>query len=300
MRTNSTHQSLKRGLRIIATVADMADPSTLSVIARKTNLNRSTAHHILQALVEFGYLVQDDDTRAYSLSSKLFRITRRTWTREQLAEIAAPFLEDLGRRTGEGTSLAVLRDGLVTIVAKQEPAGPLRVVQEIGDTRPVHCTAVGKVLAAWLPEAEVEKIIARTDFERKTVKTITSAAAFRLELARVRDTGVAYDNEEHLKGIRCLASPVWDHTGEARAALCVVGPKANLPLRRMARLRHDLLAVAADLSARLGYRPAQEPGDRSKPGPGPEIGQRRGDPLRKEDRDRIVAGGPARRGRGGG
>jgi len=278
----------------------MAEPPTLSVIARKTNLNRSTAHHILQALVEFGYLVQDDDTRAYSLSSKLFRITRRTWTREQLAEIAAPFLEELGRRSREGTSLAVLRDRVVTVVAKQEPSGPLRVVQEIGDTRPVHCTAVGKVLAAWLPEPELEDIIARTGFERKTAKTITSPAAFRQELIRVRDTGVAYDDEEHLKGIRCLASPVWDHTGEVRAALCVVGPKANLPLRRMARLRHDLLAVAADFSARLGYRPAQGPGHRSKPDQGPETRQRRGDPSRKEDRAGTVAGGPARKGQSGG
>jgi DNA-binding IclR family transcriptional regulator len=254
----TTHQSLKRGLRIIETVAQMVDPPTLSAIARKTSLNRSTTHHILKALVEFGYLVQSPDTCTYSLSSRLFRITRQTWTTEQLADIAGPYLEDLSRRTGEGTSLAVLSEGEVIIAAKCEPEGPLRVVQEIGSTRPIHCTAVGKILAAWLEKEELEEIIQRTEFEKKTPKTILTPAAFRRELAMVRESGVAVDNEEHIKGIRCMAGPVRDHNSGVRAALCVVGPRDHLPPRRMKKIRLELLTVAADLSSRLGYRPARD------------------------------------------
>ena len=87
---------------------------------------------------------------------------------KQLAEIAMPYLDELSRLTGEGTSLAVLRDGVVTVVAKREPEGPVRVVQEVGARRPVYCTAVGKALAAWLPEREIEGLIRRTVFERLT------------------------------------------------------------------------------------------------------------------------------------
>lgn len=261
MSASTTHQSLKRGLHIIETVAQMVDPPTLSAIARKISLNRSTTHHILKALVEFGYLVQAPDTYTYSLSSRLLRITRQTWTTEQLAEIARPYLEDLSHRTGEGTSLAVLHDGLVIIAAKCEPEGPLRVVQEIGSTRPIHCTAVGKILAAWLKERELEGILERTEFEKKTAKTITTPAAFRRELARVRESGVAIDNEEHIKGIRCMAGPVRDHYSAVRAALCVVGPRDHLPPRRMTKIRRELLAVAADLSSRLGYHEAVSEAD---------------------------------------
>lgn len=252
-RRSQTHQSLERGLRVLEATAANGGSGRLSEIARKTALPRSTAHHLLRALVEFGYLVQDGGARPYKLAPKLFRLTRRSWTKEQLAEISMPFLDELSRRTGEGTSLAILRDGVVTVVAKRESEGPVRVVQEVGGIRPIHCTAVGKALAAWLPAGELDGIIGRTVFERKTAKTITAPAAFRRELARIRATGFAIDNEEHIEGIRCIATPIRDHSGEVRAALCIVGPKSRLLQRRFAELRKSLAAVAADLSARLGY-----------------------------------------------
>lgn len=249
-----THQSLARGLRIIEAAAAIGGPATLSEIARKTSLSRSTAHHILRALVEFGYLLQDGDAQPYRLGPKLFRLTGHTWTKDQLAEVAMPFLDELSRRTGEGTSLAMLRDGVVTVVAKRESEGPVRVVQEVGARRPIYCTAVGKALAAWLPERELDGIIKRTVFEKKTARTITTALAFRRELARIRATGFAFDNEEHVVGIRCIAFPVRDHSGEVRASLCVVGPTSRLPRKRLEAIRDSLTAVAVDLSERLGYR----------------------------------------------
>ena len=250
-----THQSLERGLRVLEVTAAVGGSATLSEIARKTTLPRSTVHHLLRALVEFGYLVQDGEARPYRLAPKLFRLTGHTWTQEQLAELAMPYLDALSRRTGEGTSLAILRDGVVTIVAKRESEGPVRVVQEVGAKRPIYCTAVGKALAAWLPERELDGIIARTVFEPKTPRTITRPAAFRRELAHVRATGIAVDNEEHIQGIRCIAIPVRDHSGEVRASLCVVGPTSRLPQRRLGEIRQPLARVAADLSACLGFSP---------------------------------------------
>lgn len=253
MNSNQTHQSLKRGLHIIEAISDVGGSATLAEVARKTALPRSTAYHLLHALVEFGYLIQDGYARTYTLAPKLFRLTGNTWTKEQLAEMAMPILEALSRSTGEGTSLAVLRDGVVTVIAKREPEGPVRVVQEVGATRPIYCTAVGKVLAAWLPEQELDGVISRTDFDQKTAKTLTSPIAFRQELARIRATGFGMDNEEHIEGIRCIATPVRDYAGEIRASLCVVGPKHHLPRRRLSEIRRALSAAAGDLSARLGH-----------------------------------------------
>jgi len=260
--SNQTHQSLKRGLRIVEAIATIGGSATLAEIARKTALPRSTAHHLLRALMEFGYLIQDGDARTYTLAPKLFRLTGSSWTREQLSEIAMPFLDELSRRTGEGSSLAVLRDGVVTIIAKREPESPVRVVQEVGATRPIYCTAVGKVLAASLSEQELDGVIRRTVFEQKTAKTNPSPAAFRRELARIRLSGFAVDNEEHIEGIRCIATSVRDYTGEVRASLCVTGPKNHLPQRRRAEIRRALASVAAGLSARLGYGLRGEQGDR--------------------------------------
>ncbi len=251
--SNQTHQSLKRGLHILEAISVIEGSATLAEVTRKTALPRSTAHHLLRALVEFGYLVQEGDARIYKLAPKLFRLTASTWTREQLSEIAMPFLDSLSRRTGEGTSLAAFRDGVVTIIAKREPEGPVRVVQEVGAARPIYCTAVGKVLAAWLPEQELDGVIRRTVFEQKTARTITEASAFRRELARIRATGFAMDNEEHIEGIRCIAMPIRDYSAEVRASLCVVGPKHHLPQRRLTEIRRALAVSSADLSSRLGY-----------------------------------------------
>ncbi|NWF92465.1 MAG: IclR family transcriptional regulator [Syntrophaceae bacterium] len=248
-----THQSLERGLRIIEAAAAIGNSATLSKIARETALPRSTAYHLLRALVELGYLVHDGNGRAYALAPRLFRLTGRTWTQAQLAEISIPFLDELSRLTGEGTSLAVMSERVVTIVAKRDCEGPVRVVQKVGATRPIHCTAVGKTLAAWLSEAELDAIINCISFERLTPKTITTPVAFRRELERVRASGFAIDNEEHMEGIRCMATPVREQSGEVCAALCIVGPKNRLSLRRLTELRKPLARVAADLSVRLGY-----------------------------------------------
>ncbi len=260
--SHHTHQSLKRGLRIIEAISSIGSSATLAEVARKTALRRSTTYHLLRALVEFGYLVQHGDARSYALAPKLFHLTGSSWTKEQLSEIAMPFLDALSRRTGEGTSLAVLRDGVVTIIAKWEPEGPVRVVQEVGAARPIHCTAVGKLLAAWLPEQELNSVVRRTVFERKTVRTITSPNAFHRELARIRASGFAIDNEEHIEGIRCIATAIRDYSGKVRASLCVVGPKNRLPQRRLVEFRKALAAVSADLSARLGHGLTGETGGR--------------------------------------
>jgi len=254
LESGNSHLSLERGLRVIEAISDAGGSATVSEIARKTALPRSTTHHLLRSLIDFGYLVQEGQTRPYMLAPKISRLTGRNWTQAQLAEISIPFLDELSRRTGEGTSLAILREGVVTVVAKRDSEGPVRVVQQVGATRPIYCTAVGKTLSAWLPERELEATLGRIVFKRFTARTITTVAAFRQQLARIRAAGFAFDNEEHIEGIRCLAAPVRDQSGEVCAALCIVGPKNRLSLRRLRELRKSLAALGSDLSVRLGYK----------------------------------------------
>lgn len=253
MKSGISHQSLERGLRVIETIAAFGGSASASVIARKTGLPRSTAHHLLRSLITFGYLLQDGEAQPYKLAPRLFKLTGPAWTQQQLAEISIPFLDELSRRTGEGTSLAILRAGVVSVVAKRDSEGPVRVVQKVGTIRPIHCTAVGKTLAAWLPERELDAIIGRADFERMTANTITKPSALKQELARIRANGFAVDKEEHIEGIRCIAAPVRDQSGRVCAALCIVGPKNRFSLRRLRELQGPLRDVAETMSVQLGF-----------------------------------------------
>ena len=249
-----THQSLGRGMRVVETVASAGGPTSLAEISRRTGLHRSTTHHLLQTLVGLGYLRQDPSTRAYELAAKLFQLTGRTWTPEQLGEIAEPFLAELTRTSGEGSSLAAYRSGIVKIVAKREAEGPVRVVQDVGADRPIHATAVGKAILAFLPAPELDGLLTRTPLARFTPKTIVTRGALQAELAHIRESGCAIDDEEHNEGIRCIAAPVFAYTGQVVASLCAVGPKSRMTRQKLRALRAPLFALARKLSERLDWR----------------------------------------------
>ncbi len=151
----STHRSLERGLAVIELLAAAGTPLHLAEAARRLGLHRSTAHHLMRTLVALGWLHQDAETRLYGLSARPYQLTGRKWSVAQIGELAQPLLEKLTQDTGEGTSVAAWADGIVTIAAKREHDGPVRVVQDLGGQRPMYCTAVGKAIAGWLPPAEV-------------------------------------------------------------------------------------------------------------------------------------------------
>jgi DNA-binding IclR family transcriptional regulator len=249
----STHRSLERALRLLEAVA-LSGRCALSEVARRTSLHRSTAHHLLRTLVGLGYLRQDPESREYELGAKPFQLTGRVWSQEQLGELAQPFLADLTRRSGLGSSVAVYRDGVVTVVAKREDDGPVQVVQNVGAERPVHCTAVAKAIVAWLPRGELADALGRARLARYTAKTIVARAALEAELRRVHAAGYAIDDEEHIAGIRCIAMPVFGHAGQVVASMCVLGPKSRVTRRRLRELRRPLSELAERFSRRLGWQ----------------------------------------------
>ena len=116
--TPSTHRSLERGLAVLEAVAEVRRPISLADTARRVGLHRSTAHHLLQALVRVGYLTQDAATRGYLPSPRLFRLGAGSWTPEVLARVAGPQLEALSRETGACANVAMWVDGRVRIDRK--------------------------------------------------------------------------------------------------------------------------------------------------------------------------------------
>jgi DNA-binding IclR family transcriptional regulator len=248
-----THRSLERGLAALEVVASAAGPITLADTARRLGLHRSTTHHLMRTLVGLGYLRQDDTTRGYSLTPRLHQLTGQKWSVEQLGDIAQPILEALTAETDEGSSVAAWADGVVTIAAKREADGPVRVVQNVGAQRDIYCTAVGKAIAAWLPEVEINAALAGTTMVAHTAKTITTRAALDTELRRIRTAGYAIDDAEQHEGLRCIAMPVFCYSGQVIGSMCVVGPKHRMTHQKLQAVRAPLQRYSRQLSERLGY-----------------------------------------------
>ncbi len=247
-----TIQSLERGLRILEFVGRRGPGVSMAEIARDAGLHTSTAFHLLRTLVLLGYVIQDDVTRQYRLGPRLLQVAAAAWGEAQLGEAAAPFLAEMARETGESSHLAVFDRGEAVMLQKVDGDAPVRLAERVGYPRPAYCTAIGKVLLAWLDEHERAAYLAQTRLEPRTPKTITAAGALEAELARVREQGDAFDDEEYTQGIRCIAAPVRNFTGRIVAAVGLSGPVWRISLDRVGALTEVVRATAARLSAHLG------------------------------------------------
>jgi DNA-binding IclR family transcriptional regulator len=136
----------------------------------------------------------------------------------------------------------------------------VRLTERVGYPRPAHCTAIGKVMLADLSAADLAEFVRSADLRPLTPKTITSASQLRQELERVRAQGYAVDDEEFAQGIRCLAAPVRNFSGQVAAAVGVSGPVWRVSLDRVAQLTEFVVQAGHRLSEGLGYpAPSSDP-----------------------------------------
>jgi DNA-binding IclR family transcriptional regulator len=164
-------------------------------------------------------------------------------------------LERLAAERGETASLAVLADGEVVYVSIVRGQREIGIQSDVGARHPVHCTALGKVLLASLPEDQVRDILLHGGMPRHTPRTIVTPDAFVTALAEVRRQGYAVDDGERSPDIRCVAAPVQDHHGRVVAALSASGPLFRLDDAVFADLSKAVVAAAGVVSHRLGASP---------------------------------------------
>lgn len=261
----TTHRSLVRGLAVLELVVAAREPLSLAEVAGRADLPRSTTHQLLRTLELLGHVHQEAATRAWRPTDRLHRLLDRDWEPERIGEMAQPWLEELSRLTGAGSSVAAWAQGKVRIVAKRESDGPVRVAQNVGALRPLHCTAVGKAIAAWLPADELERALRGVRLERYTPHTLTTRRALAAELERVHAQGHAMDEQEMYEGLRCIAMPVFGARGHVIASMCVVGPVQQITPEKLALVRPVLARMARRFSEQLGYQPPRsEPAARAR------------------------------------
>jgi DNA-binding IclR family transcriptional regulator len=186
---------------------------TLAQIVRRTGLPRSSAHRMLERLVQLRWLRRSG--RDYELGMRLVELGSLAVHQDRLVRAASPLLGELHRAAGLVVHLAVL-DG--PDVVYLEKIGDQRIPTRVGCRQPAHCTAVGKAILAYCDQdAEVDLRV------RKTKYSISSTSQLAVELAKVRAHGVAFEREESLLGFGCVAAPIGS-PGEAVAAVSVCGP----------------------------------------------------------------------------
>jgi len=252
----TTVQSVERALDILEALAGAGGDIGIVELSRLVGLHASTVHRLLTSLMGRGYVSQSDQTGRYSLGPRALRLGRAFHEQSDIRAQARPFLQRLMEESGETANLIILdRDEAVYI--DQVPSPRLvRMFAEVGRRVPLHSTGCGKVLLAHQRPEERARIVQEKGLPASTPRTITSPEELERELAQVRACGYAIDNEEQEEGVRCVAAPVRDYTGQVVAAISLSGPTTRLSLERIQELAPLVMAACAELSASLGYSEA--------------------------------------------
>jgi IclR family acetate operon transcriptional repressor len=220
-------------------------------------LPHPTVYRLLNTLESKGYAVQDSATGLYFLSAKILRLQSTIATRRSLVVPAVAALNALVTQLGYyAAHLAVLGEDCVIYIESRRNNPYSIDYLPTGRTNPIHCTALGKVLAAYLPAEEMKALAARLSFTARTPHTITEPQAFLRALAETCHQGYAVDNEELHPGVRCLAAPVRAHTGQVVAAISVTSSVTQFPLERVPEVAQLVVGAANDVSRTLGWVPA--------------------------------------------
>jgi DNA-binding IclR family transcriptional regulator len=245
-------QVVDRVLDILAAFTVETPELGVSELSRAIGLNKGTAHRLLSALESHRLVEQDRTTGRYHLGLRLWELGNCAVARLELPGPAMPALHQLSADTGETAHLAVLDDGDVLYIAKVESNRPLRIPSQVGRRLPPHCTAIGKMLLAWLPPAELDQLIGARGLPRFTPHTICDPDVLHSELTLIRQRGFAFDREELEQGLRCVAAPIRDRSAQVVAAISVAGPSVRVNESETPRLLQAVLRAARSISHTLG------------------------------------------------
>ena len=232
------------------------DSASLSApdVVRRTGLPRTSVHELLATLVAREYLQKDEATGTFRLGVRLLQLGNAYSARFDMLSTANDVARDLAARSGETVSVALLEGGDVFYLAKVESQDNLRLPSSIGQRLPANVTGLGKALLAYAsPQSLASRFNDSDNLPRMTEHSIGSLADLEVELARVREQGVAFENEESTPMIRCAAAPVRDSSGAVVAAISVSLSKSRWdqhPEEHWVNLVRD---GAAHFSALLGF-----------------------------------------------
>lgn len=251
-RSDESLKSLTKVVRVLECFSTSRRSLSLAEICARTGYPRSTAHRLLSAMREVGFIEQERERDAYRLGLRLFEFGNIVLANLELHREGRPVVDALHRLTARAVHLAVF-DGLrAVVIQRTEALTNGGIANTLIENSPAHCTSVGKAILAFQPPETVARVI-EAGLERFTETTITEPAALQQELELTRQRGYAIDESEHQPGVRCVGAPIRNHAGQVFASISVSAPAWQLPLSEIDELSKVVIYHARLISQRLGY-----------------------------------------------
>lgn len=252
----TTVQVLDRMVSLLDVLAQHPQAISLKELSLRTGLHPSTAHRILNDLVQTRF-VDRVETGSYQLGLRLLELGNLVKTRLNVRDAAMGPMRELHRITGQPINLSIRQgDEIVYIERALSERSGMQVVRAVGGRAPLHLTSVGKLFLASDSPRALQNYINRTGLAGHTRNSLTDPVQLERELAQVRASGYARDNEELELGVRCIAAGIRDDGGELVAGLSISAPADFL---QNGWVEH-LCQTAAQISTSMGFEPPRHKG----------------------------------------
>lgn len=248
------NKSLQRALALLNCFSAENRHLSLRALSEHLQMHRATVYRLATNLVGAGFMQYDERTATYSLGLRLFELGALVLSDMNLPANARPHMETLRHATNETVQLGII-DGLdVVYIAQLESPQPIKLSGSLGSRWPLVIPAIGRALLVGLSTSDLEEIIAASSpVRRRTSNTITDPKAVLAKVLEARTQGYAYDDQETDTGLRCLASPIRDHTGRVVAAIGISGPSFRLKDGVLDAFAKAVSDTADRISREIGY-----------------------------------------------
>ncbi len=242
-----------RVLDILEILEDYPSGLTLAEISEKINLPKSSTHRILGVLLERQYVRESYGNGKYLLGYQILSLAKTCVNGIDLLNEARPFMEALNNEFNETVILGVPDHNYRRIIYldKIDSSHSLRLVSNIGERVPIHCTALGKAILSKLEEDKVRKILENYELRKFTDNTILNLEEFIKELHKINKAGVAIDREEYKPFVSCVAAPIRNYDGMPIAAISMSIPTTRFTSERKQLIIDKLIDCAHSIDAIL-------------------------------------------------
>lgn len=245
--------TVEKALKLIERLGEAGVPLRISELSNDVGINSSTCYRILQALLARGFVIQDADSSKYRLGYKILEIGSAMLRGTELRAIAHPHLDNLGRETSLTVGLAVRSGWQMVYLDQVHGEGVIRLELRVGSRWPMHCTAAGKAVLAFLNNDELEVFFSMGSLRKFTQNTIVSAKKLLEELSKIRSRRYSFNNAEYQKEVKAIGSPIFGSQGQVLGSIVAAGPSDKIPQNAVASLGIRARTAAESISEAMGF-----------------------------------------------
>lgn len=237
-------RTTEKTFRIIHALKEQ-DGARVTKLANSLDMGKSTVHNHLSTLVHEGYVIKQD--KEYQLSLQFLELGGYVRNQLDIYKIAKPEIKRLAEETSELANLAVCEQGVLIYIDRSKGDQAVDLDTYTGLQAPLHCTALGKAILAYMPREEVESVLDRHGMPKLTSNTISNRQNLYQELDQIREDGFAQDQGERLEGLRCVAAPIKSSEDVVKGAISVSAPSSRMKSDRYNREIPEKVRSAANV-----------------------------------------------------